>query len=72
MSTLKDLDSQINQLFREQEALQVRGEGGEFVEGKGWVGTSPRYRKVLAELVTLTRQRMQEFQYSNSLIELGD
>lgn len=65
-----DLDSKINQLFRELEDLKAKGESGKFIEHVGWVGTSPKYEQLLKELSVLTQQRLQLFHTSNSLREL--
>ncbi len=64
------LDAQINQLFRERDELTEKEEDGTFIEGTGWVGTSPRYLQILGELLVLTRQRMRNFHICNPTKEI--
>jgi hypothetical protein len=52
------LDAPINAAMRELDAMKARGDGGEFVPGKGYVGTTPEYTALLYRLRDMTRQRV--------------
>jgi len=57
---MENLDARINELFRLKDRLNAAGDGGTFVDGKGWIGVTDEYKSVLAELLKLTRQRLSD------------
>jgi hypothetical protein len=44
--------------MRELDAMKARGDGGTFVDGRGYVGTTPEYTALLYRLRDMTRQRV--------------